>query len=376
MANIFALPIASSRIQFTSWGVPATSHKRKKPSSTRDADPSSEEVEREARGGNIEYSAVITPEERTQRRVAGQPLNQAPPGLPFPHAKDTAIRTNPRRRPIPPVETGTKQPEGQVQSLHTQHVAVLMTVLHQSLLRDDMPRAARALGLLFREEMIAGNAAMRTHGLVGIAAEVLLRNGSPRESQSRSPRAPLPFTRDGFERAKRLYERLIVRHPYHKSWPNAVNAIDFYLAMFNLWVYVVHAEHTVPPAGEDYVDADTDAEQKMRELAQATQIADRLDTCMASVPYMDEAELIRLRANIALWTADLHEDCAIALARQESQMNDTVPALDDPSEWQAGRPTSIERDHSREAVRARELARELFSKVDGDKDDESTGSDG
>src|SRR3954451_11287503 len=33
-----------------------------------------------------EYSAVLTPQERSQYRIAGQPFDQNPPPEPFPHA--------------------------------------------------------------------------------------------------------------------------------------------------------------------------------------------------------------------------------------------------------------------------------------------------
>jgi hypothetical protein len=246
-----------------------------------------------------------------------------------------------------------------------QHLAALTTILHRSLLKEDFPRASRALGLLFREDLVSENAAIRTQGFMGIAAEVLLRNGSSRDPSLDSAPASLPFTHEGFEKAKRFYERLIVRHPYHKSWPHAVNAIDFNLAMFNLWIYVVHSECTSLEDSHEDIENDVGASRKVRELDQANQIANRMDTCMASVPYMDEPELIRLRAMVALWIADLHEDCAFMAKDNDSRAGDGLLEEHDPPRLAEEERISWQNEHLRDAGLARDMAEELLSKLRG-----------
>ncbi|ETI27513.1 hypothetical protein G647_09704 [Cladophialophora carrionii CBS 160.54] len=373
MPNIFAPPVAAYRSHPAVWSHSQGSHKRKK----QRLDKKAGRNEDQDGGGfrdpevqsssNLEYTAVVTPQERHQRRVAGQPLDQEPPQFPFPHAADPATKVGAGRRSS---LEGGKRPEithlpETPQSLHMQHLAALTTILHLSLLKEDFPRASRALGLLFREDLVSENAAMRNRGFMGIAAEVLLRNGTSRDHSLDSAAASHPFTREGFEKAKRLYERLIVRHPYHKSWPHVVNAIDFYLAMFNLWIYVVHNEHATPSKSPEDIENDVGPSRKVRELDQANQIANRMDTCMATVPYMDEPELIRLRAMVALWTADLHEDCAYIVKNNDPQASDDfaeqhgLPLL--PEEEQASR----ENEHLSEAGLARDRARELLSRLGG-----------
>lgn len=252
--------------------------------------------------------------------------------------------------------------------MRLQHLAALTAIVHRTLLQGDFPRASRAIGLLFREDAIIHGAAARSHGLMSIAAEVLLRHGSPRDLGLGFEPATFPFTTEGFEKAKRFYERLIVRHPYHKSWPGSINAIDFYLALFNIWIYVVHAESSSEPAMDADEDSlagsapsspslerpDTHSRTQVRELARADEIASRMDSCMASVPFMDEPELIRLRAMVALWIADLHEKCAL----RSAPTNDQVSSIAVDSD-----PSSCSSRHVREAAEARDRARGLVARL-------------
>ena len=371
MPNIFASPISTHRAQPAAWSHRFTNNKRKKQkvaegTAAEKAEESDNDVQVNTKvktSGNLEYTAVISPEERYQRRVAGQPLDQKPSVFPFPHAEDYSTKDRvPRQRRW----QKTTQETGNLQSLRMQHLAALTTIVHLSLLKEDFPRASRALGLLFREDVVSETAAVRNLGFMGIAAEVLLRNGSSKDPGLRSTSVSLPFTHEGFEKAKRLYERLIVRHPYHKSWPNTVNAVDFYLAMFNIWVYVVHAENATTVDSDEDADKEFEADRKVRELQQADEIANRLDTCMATVPYMDEPELIRLRAMVALWVADLHNDCAMITKSQGNQVRE--PLLP-----QNGAPQSTEEEqtsryeysqHLREAGLARDVAQELLSRLE------------
>ncbi|KIX02342.1 uncharacterized protein Z518_08283 [Rhinocladiella mackenziei CBS 650.93] len=273
----------------------------------------------------LEYAAVVSPPERLQRRVAGQPLDQLPPGVPFPHAQIPS--SNRRRGDTLRSEKKKQSPNDSsdaLGSLHLQHLAALTAIVHRSLLKEDFPRASRALGLMFREDMVMKSAAVRNRGFMGIAAEVLLRQGCPSEAGPESRTVAFPFTREGFENAKRFYERLIIRHPYHKSWPDSVNAIDFYLAIFNIWIYVVHAENTTHGAIAGDVDSDAESatssdhvirkyaqpRSKVRELEQAKEIASRIEACTASMPYSDEPELNRLRENVKLWITDLQAELA------------------------------------------------------------------
>ncbi|KAJ9606946.1 hypothetical protein H2200_008957 [Cladophialophora chaetospira] len=370
MPGIFTAPVP------THWAQPAassrslTNKKRKKQKLEEDLAQKEElEVYGETNSkvtpsSNLEYSAVVTPEERRQRHVAGQPLNHEPPAFPFPHAADrsTGSRIAGQKR-VSNIEEASETPR----SLHMQHISTLTAVVHRTLLKKDFARASRALGLLFREEAVSEHAAVRNRGFMGIAAEVLLRHGSSHQAPSNLTRISTPssFTHEGFEQAKRFYERLIVKHPYHKSWPNAVNAVDFYLAMFNLWIYVVHAEGATASDNDEEADEELDTTPKVRELEQANEIAQRLDTCMATVPYMDELEFIRLRAMVALWVADLHSDCASMAKKIDTQLHDSLVEQNSMSPSPQQQQVSQANEHLLEAGRSRDKARELLVKLEG-----------
>lgn len=331
---------------------------------------------------DLEYTAVVSPLERLQRRVAGQPLDQPPPALPFPHAGIPLTNGWTKQETVRAERWSSTPSSEDSRSLHMQHLAVLTAIVHRSLLWEDFSRAFRAIGLLFREDVVSHNAAARTHGFMGIAAEVLLRYGCPRDLASDVKPTSLPLTRDGFEKAKRFYERLIIRHPYHKAWPGSVNSVDFYLAMFNLWIYVVHAESTAKAFsdGEDesIVESATSSPRiersipqsrtKLRVLEQANEIAARMDTCMATMPYADEPELIRLRAMVALWVADLNEACVrIAApldqvrALSDSNASPSSPLFDEDQSSM----TRPGQGHEHEAALARDYARGLLSRLEG-----------
>ncbi|KIW19887.1 hypothetical protein PV08_00462 [Exophiala spinifera] len=316
---------------------------------------------------NLEYSAVVTPLERHQHRIAGLPLDQHPPSFPFPHSQVSSTHRQDRVR-TELSGVAREEPRDAPQSLHFQHLGALTAVVHRSLLNEDFARASRALGLMFRDASVRRSTAPRSQGYMGIAAEVLLRRGSAKPNSSNA--SPfIAFTREGFGNAMRFYERLIVKHPYHKSWPGSTNAVDFYLAMFNVWVYVVYSEHSsyaqaLTRSGEEAEmdGADMPIDNKVRELEEAKTIASRMDTCLANLPYKDEPELIRLRAMVALWIADLHGDIL------NSRQNHVESASDGYSgkSLQSLSPREAQgwtEDHSYEAVKARDVAEELLARL-------------
>lgn len=386
MPTIFTPPIGNQTLAAGARQLHSSTKKRKRRKARHDED---DEKGRDGRDDmqipstnltDIEYTAVVSPLERIQRRVAGHPLDHLPPPPPFPHSQ---TRKDPEQEVLVKKQVATRvQPP---RSLRFQHLSALTAITHRCLLQHDYPRASRALGLMFREESVKRSAAARNQGYMGIGAEVLLQQGSSKRPSSERLPAAASFPYEGFANAKRFYERLIVKHPFHKSWPGSVNAVDFYLALFNIWVFVVHAEHFKPKltasGSEGSLDettssssvaeserTDVDPEAKVRELDQAREIASRMDTCMANLPYKDEPELIRLRAMVALWMADLYEDSSQYFGRHDEVSTDANDLLEDrlsspldkegPAWWAEADPTN-------EAVKARDLAGELLARLEG-----------
>ncbi len=304
------------------------------------------------------FSAVLTPDEIHQYAVAGQRIEDELPGYPFPHA-DFANRDGPSRFDYDlrqQLKPGHASPSGQhspsiVRSLHQQHLAVMTTILHRSLFDQDFVRAGRALGMILRDEIGGKHADVRAEGRWGIGAEILMRqnaqrqHGSQEQSSSSSseqnrtsgtPRAW--FSRKGFDNAKKYYERLIVQYPFYKQHPEAVSALDFYPAMFGLWIYVVHQEAKLKSVESKSVPNESEGDDELRdesaspvierstghqptlaELSQAREIADRMDSAMSALPYREDADLIDLRRMVQLWVHDLDE--ALAISAEEIDEN-------------------------------------------------------
>lgn len=285
---------------------------------------------------------VLSPNEAHQYRIAGLPFNQELPGGNFPHAapKDSQHLKRGTEKEVmkelssmsPPIYL--PQSSAQQGNPRLQHLAVLTAILHRCLLQGDYVRAGRAWGILLREQFAGRPIDVRTGGRWGIGAEILLRRGrqlsdlaSENEDQTSRP----CFTREGFEDAKRYYERLVIQHPFRKAAPDAISSMHFYPAMFGLWIYVVQEESNLAReslqnysdlpdrlsddegSGLDF-DARGSPEQRQKtpiagvkenELEQAQQIAARMDEILVSPPYSDSPDLLELRGMVSLWIADL-----------------------------------------------------------------------
>ena len=277
-------------------------------------------------------TAVLTPDEIYQHVVAGQPVEDSLQGHPFPHADNTNSWRPPRfdydlRQESKPAHASHLGRDGSsaVQSLHQQHLAVMTTILHRSLLEQDFVRAGRALGMILRNEVGGRPVDVRAELRWGIGAEILLRQDAQNQHRSQEQSSPSSseqytssdrprawFSRKGFEDAKKYYERLIVQYPFYKQNPGAVNALDFYPAMFGLWIYVVHQEAKLKSLESKSGQNDSDDNQViLEELSQAKEIADRMESVMSAPPYREDADLIDLSRNVHLWIHDLEEASAV-----------------------------------------------------------------
>ncbi|KLJ05400.1 hypothetical protein EMPG_11118 [Blastomyces silverae] len=305
-------------------------------------------------------SIILTPNEAHQYRVAGQPFHKELPGGSFPHSglgkrKTTKISRKEIEKELsrlsPPIFI--PRTEGQNSSLRLQHLGVITTILHRCLLEGDFTRAGRAWGLILRDEFGGHGMDVRSGGRWGIGAEILLwsdgHNATAHSSTSTGtgdagiPHPPPRrywFTRKGFERAKSYYERLILQFPYRKAAPGALGPLDFYPAMFGLWISLVQEESQsardaammdMPDVAETYelddpthddnmsISSDMPhrrlssnnrknefiTETRRKELAEAEQIAAQMDELLISPPFSDSYELLRLRGMLSLWIADL-----------------------------------------------------------------------
>ncbi len=275
-----------------------------------------------------------------------------------------------------------------------QHLAVLVAVLHRCLLEGDYLRAGRAWGMLLRAESDGHSMDVRAHGRWGIGAEILLfrdaqlaprqqapvhDEGGASDDQSadgqekRLENPPSLFSHEGFSKARDYYERLILQYPYRKTIPNAISSLDFYPAMFGLWVYAVQHKHKTmlndSEANHSFSASDsTSANEEVRlEVEHATfqnasEIAIHMDELLVSPPYLDNLRLWRLRGMVALWMADLRRLNASTDSISDSEVSPTdldVPRGDlNVRQYQPARGTRPE-----QRLEAQSKAREALQHV-------------
>ena len=236
------------------------------------------------------------------------------------------------------------QPSSNFASHTRQSLGVLTAILHDSLLKSNFHQAGKVWARILSTQIGGRPTDIRSQGRWGIGAEILLKQGTmlPSPSDERSEESPsesaheetegesaderpLLFTRNGFEKAKAYYERLILQYPFNKQNPLAPNALDFYPAMFGLWIYTIQQEMDASLHRIEKEDADDTTSERMDDtsetirrkteerenvrqaaLQQAEEIASRIDELLLGPPYSESGVLLRLRGMISLWVGDLH----------------------------------------------------------------------
>ncbi|MCJ1225504.1 hypothetical protein MMC12_002153 [Toensbergia leucococca] len=315
---------------------------------------------------SVPAEANFTKEIANQYQVAGQPFDAELPRGGFPHS--VWSRTQPGLSTQghvseclatlkPPLFTSKGQlsphfPNTGIRTvvgLRQRHLNMLTSILHRCMLEGDYARAGRAWAMLLRMSLNGHPMDIRTHGRWGIGAEILLQRDyqfkdfgnaaetSPDRSETNQDSQALlvsryPFSEEAFDRVKDYYERLILQYPYSKTFPNSVNALDFYLAMFGLWIYIVqqqykssmeNVENASQDGKQDYGDLydgtppqasspklNRSNYEKMEDirttaLQRGLEIVTRLDELQLSPPYSDDARLWNLKGMVALWIGDL-----------------------------------------------------------------------
>ncbi|KAL2047005.1 hypothetical protein N7G274_001023 [Stereocaulon virgatum] len=214
------------------------------------------------------------------------------------------------------------------------HLAAVTAILHRSLLEGEFVRAGRAWGMLLRAESSGHTMDLRTNDRWGIGAEVLLRQSRGIGDTDRA--TSCWFSREGLEQAKAYYERLVLQYPYRKVAPNATGPLDFYIAMFSLWIYSVNEQHLLEltdvvktaqtvhrsdrskndESESDSISSSSLPHMQLREsqrrgqirqktLNCAQEIAARLEELLVSPPYIDNSRFQELRGMVAMWIGDL-----------------------------------------------------------------------
>ena len=228
--------------------------------------------------------------------------------------------------------------------LRQQHHEVLVAIMHRSLLDGDSQRAGRAWGMLMRAETSSHSFDPCTGSRWGLGAEIHMQQSiqqrhsiSDQLTDSEAIKCSahnlaILLGSEGFAKAKRYYERLIIQHPYQKALPFATNAMDFYLAMFDFWLRFIIDQQSI--AEQDYLEGSPSTDnvdiveeqhgadgtpiltedcrgqlekEKIRDniLRRVQELADRLNSLLSSPPYSDQASFWSMSAMVAQWIADL-----------------------------------------------------------------------
>jgi hypothetical protein len=397
---LFALPLSTATKSTTSARVHFTSRlptrKRKRASSS-----SSEDDYHQQYGSGLPAASTnplsLTPDEIAQYRLAGLDLGEEIPSiLGWPHrglpgekewfTPDVKVKQRDRKgkrraddvedeeKKVVPVQETNRALQGP--RLRMQHLNVLTAVLQRCLLEGDIPRASRAWAILIRAQVAGAGVDIRGSGYWGIGAELLVRSGETKarnrfhtdedsdyeadDENNLDERANTrkededPWgTKEGLEKAKAYFERLILQYPYKRQFHGSVTALDFWPAMVSCEIYGIQHEQNQSLkkiarseekdedqdasdsdsdifedaeshiSGEDEDDFAIDQRRKDRRsrrkaqkrrvqkdevrqtaLLAAETIAGRMDELMTTPPFSDSHALLRLRGMLALYIGD------------------------------------------------------------------------
>lgn len=357
--HTFALPHGTRRVLTTESANPTKDRKRK-----RDDDDSVEAEDNDSASGTTSRKSISLSRTANkppdQHNISGLGADEEIPLHPFPHAPQPQKTTvldrvrhglhslDPPLAHLDPswYEPSSKHNAGEhaKEGLREKHLANLTTLLHHMLLKGDFERAGRAWALLLRSGRFTKSIKSNTGYLSmdvtarnrwGIGAELLMRNtqnnghvrnsaymqGTDEQSENMHN-----FSEEGFRAARGYYERLIVQYPVHHQ-RKGPSATDFYAAMFSLWIYEAsqrsksaeqslasgeRESSTSPAFGQSLSDEDAEDDRdrrlravKARELGDARMIASRLDDVIGAPPLDKNAELLQIRAMVALWVGTL-----------------------------------------------------------------------
>lgn len=351
LTDLLSPPMASSQIFF----LPSSSEAHKPPSANRrkrKRRESEAEDEDQQLGDRPTSSFVsLSRDQASQYRLAGIEPGTELPTAPFPHREPSKFKPSSHDIGGSRISAAFHKQPGQA-SLRQRHLNVLTTIMHHALLKGDYQRAGKAWAMLLRSGSAAirlGDTTMDLHkgGQWEIAAEMLLRRTPSRLAQpssqhersgatAREQAFPAPnsqpvITEECLRTARDFYERLIVQFPIH---PNRSNTqIEFYLAMFSLWIYEIserakldqqrlmqrdgtmmqpddfdEESNLLEPMDQDELVTLELGQIQANEIQGARQIASRLDDLLSLPPYDKDPRLLHLRGSIALWMGDLVEN--------------------------------------------------------------------
>ena len=378
---------------------PYGSQKRKREEISSEVDSGISTTEdRVSRTPAISTQMTLSHDIASQHEIFRQALAEGLPGSNFtqnfPHRSQTSFRSKTKEEiaheltTLKPALSSARGPGYDIQTnlagtpgLRQRHLAAMTTTLQRCLLEGDYIRAGRAWGLLLRTEHNGHIIDLRTNNRWGVGAEILLRRDmelarkrkfgpmSDFNEFAKSDRArSCWFSVDGFEKAKNYYERLVLQYPYRKIAPNATGPLDFYRAMFGLWIYSVNEQHFAELGSlrnhtdrnvhnNSIVEDETESESKLDAasasdigtelrysqerdrirkctLERALEISSRLAELLISPPYTNSDVFKSLRKMVDQWIKDLSADTSPVVPSEHH--SDSGEEADSPTTEDSG----------------------------------------
>jgi hypothetical protein len=296
----------------------------------------------------------INPLSRSQRQlkqfaVAGLGETDPDPAASVPFFPHRGVRSGPLLAPPEEQEEdGEKKRRTLGNSQVDKHVQTLLESIYHFLDSGHVAKAARAYGLILQLQPNGRPIDIRRHHLWAIGAEILMREGEIAPGDEGNEDRPTDPARRrqrwgsaaNMGKVKAYFETLIQQHPYDHRRPNAISAIDFWLALLRCEIYNVQAEHHIALQSlkeEDYdeppnFDMDMDdpeafaammeergaaAREEVREQAflATREIAYRLSRLMQDQPYSGHAQLRELLVTVSSYMEGLGASTGLSSSR-------------------------------------------------------------
>lgn len=256
-----------------------------------------DEEEEQPQSPDVDRTQTLS--KRDPYHVAGHSRSVPLPPAPFPHA---AISNSSQSQPSVPATLASLHPplylsKTTTRSHRRQHLDVLTTLLHTSLLRRDWTRALRIWTLLLHcTGKDASTPDLRAHGRWAIGAELLLRTAE-------QPDVEFDDSRNDATLAREYYARLALTHPAptRPPPPNSLtnaNALQFLLASFSLQLHDLQSQTNL--------DADS-------LLVEAKRLQMEIDELLLAPPWDSHVAFLALRSMVGLWVTDLQEQNGMKL---------------------------------------------------------------
>lgn len=354
----YALPVKSRPTKASL--VSGKKRKRSEASDSEDGADSDASVEgQDAADPSFNWASLTTATTEEYRTAGFDPTRDHVPSAPFPH-KAVIIKSGRDGSYAVDDETvvsSTKsisslhgvsayQENHKDQTLRSQHLANLTTLLHRCMATGDFVRAEKAWALILRSggesiELKESVMDIRRSGKWAIAAEILLQRWKNIDNSAHSSGgvtnptdihgAEAQLDLDNVRAARRFYERLALQYPASKF--RAEQPTDFYLHLYGLWIYeisertrraMLQVRRTDNSDGEgsDFdEDASGDASDdganlnraattqiRSQEFQDARDLVNNLDDVLTRPPFDKSPDLLHLRGMASLWIVDLMQE--------------------------------------------------------------------